>query len=299
MAENRRFSLYVGALITATYVASPFFDIYMLTILKMDYTTWSILTIAQTLAKFLLFSYWGRAIDRFGNRAVLFGTGFLIPAVALLWVFDHSFWWLFFAQVFSGLAWSGFELAAFNYNISTPGRSMRTAQSAAYNFAKGFGSLGGMLLGGALLILWPHSGPLDPAPFIAIFFISAMARYAASAWFLPRFSPHTFESGMTGNKFLWEVLAAQPTRHLSRSLAYVSEAGLHLAQTEAGRTARATRRIGEVSQAGLRAVGEGTQRSLRAAGGLVRGGMAGSRHVAGGLARMQREIGAFMRLLRK
>jgi len=252
MAENRRFSLYVGAIITATYIASPFFDIYMFTVLGMDYMTWSALVLTQTLAKFFFFNYWGRLIDRFGNRAVLFGTGFLVPVVSLLWVFDHSFWWLFFAQAFSGLAWSGFELAAFNYTLSNPDRAMRTAQSAAYNFSKGTGSLLGMLMGGALLAAWPSAGPLDATPFLAVFFISSMARYIASAYFLPRFSEHTFTEGMTGNKFLWEVLAVQPSRRMGRHLMEISETSLHLAQTEAGRTFRAAKEVGEIIRKGAK-----------------------------------------------
>lgn len=252
MAENRRFTLYVGALMTATYIASPFFDIYMLTALKMDYTSWSLLCVVSTLSKFFFFNYWGRAIDRFGNRAVLFGTGFLIPAVSLLWVFDHSFGWLFFAQVFSGLAWSGFELAAFNYTISTPDAMMRTAQSAAYNFAKGTGTMVGMFMGLGVLAIWPGAGMMGLTPFLAVFFISSMGRYAASAYFLPRFSAHTFEGGMDGNKFLWEVLAVQPSKRMGRHLMDISELSIHLAQTGAGRGIRAAKEVGEAA----RGVGE-------------------------------------------
>ncbi|MFH1095669.1 MAG: MFS transporter [Candidatus Micrarchaeota archaeon] len=247
MAESRRFTMYVGALMTATYIASPFFDIYMLTVLKMDYTTWSILTAVSTLAKFFFFNYWGRVIDRFGNRAVLFGTGFLVPVVSLLWVFDHSFGWLFFAQIFSGIAWSGFELAAFNYTISTPDASMRTAQSAAYNFAKGTGTMVGMFMGWGVLAIWPGAGLMGLTPFLALFFISAMGRYAASAYFLPRFSAHTFEGGMDGNRFLWEVLAAQPGRRMGRHLVDISELTIRLAQTGAGRGMRAAKEVGEAA----------------------------------------------------
>ncbi|VVB57380.1 Major Facilitator Superfamily protein [uncultured archaeon] len=266
LAEGRRFSLYVSALITATYIAAPFFDIYMLSVLKFDYFTWSVLVAVQTLAKVFFYTYWGKIIDRFGNRAVLFGTGFLVPAVAMLWVMGHSFEWLFFAQVFSGLAWSGFDLACLTYTISMPDPSSRASQSAVYGLSKGSGMLLGTLLGGALLAVWPHAGALDPTPFLAVFFISAMARYIASAYFLPRFSEHTFEGGMSGGRFLWEVLAAQPSRRMGRHLMDFSEASLHLAQTGTQHTVWAAERLAEVPAAGARMVERETQRTMRLAG---------------------------------
>ncbi len=268
LAEGRRFSLYVGALVTGTYISSPFFDIYMLTVLKFDYTTWSILVATQTLAKIFFYTYWGKVVDRFGNRAVLFGTGLLIPAIALFWVFSPSFWWLFFAQIFSGMAWAGFDLASFNYTLSMPDPPTRTAQSAAYSFSKGSGMLLGTLIGGILLALWPRSGPLDPSPFLAVFFISAMARYLASAYFLPRFSAHAFEGRMTGNQFLWEVLAVQPGRSMGRHLMDVSESTMRLAQTGTVHTMWAAEKLGELSAAGFRHAEAQARRTARSAAAL-------------------------------
>jgi MFS family permease len=265
MAENRRFNLYVGALMVGTYISSPFFDIFMLAVLGFDYKTWSLLVVAQTISKFIFYDYWGKAIERFGNRAVLFGTGFLIPALPLFWVLGHSFGWLFIAQVFSGLAWSGFELAAFNYSISTPDTISRIAQSAAYNFSKGAGTLIGTLIGGALLVFLPHLSPSDISPYIAVFFVSSMARYAASAYFLPRFSERMFEAGMDGRRFLWQVLAVQPTKALSRSMLYFSASSLQLIQAELNATRSLARKLASVGKAGVHLVENGTLATIRIA----------------------------------
>lgn len=249
LREERRFVLYTGALYAATYIASPLFDVYMLQTLGLDYWVWAIISMAGPLARFLFLPYWGRVIDRFGNRAVMFATGMLVPITPMLWLFSKDPAWLLVFQMVSGVAWSGLELAAFNYVISGRERGIRTAQSSAYTFAKGIGFMLGALVGAGMLLIWPALGAWSghwifdgPAgAFLAIFAFSSLARYAVSLYFLPRFSDKTFEGGMSSNEFLWQVFMARPTRGFARHAMQLSDLTLHLAQAGGGAARRAAR----------------------------------------------------------
>ncbi len=242
LGEERRFDYYTAALYTATYIAAPFFDVYMLTVLRMDYLTWAVISIAGPVARFLALPYWGRVSDRFGNRAVLFVTGFVVPLTPILWMLSKDPVHLFLLQMISGTAWSGLELAAFNYNIAGREPSLRTAQTSAYNFAKGSGYLMGALIGWGLLALWPAGGIWGLEAFMGIFAISTLARYAASLYFLPRFSPKTFEGGMSSQEFFWQVMLVQPGRELTANMMQLSQTGMNLAQAGASATRRAARK---------------------------------------------------------
>lgn len=228
--EERRFALFTFALYAATYIAAPYFDVYMLNVLHLDYLTWALLSISGAVARFFALPYWGRVVDRFGNRAVLFATGMLVPLTPFLWLLTTDWTHLFLFQMVSGIAWSGLELAAFNFIISGRERSLRTAQSAAYTFAKGAGYLGGALIGWGLILIWPMAGVWGLATYLGIFAISGIVRYAVSLYFLPRFSVRAFEGGMSSGGFMWHVLAVQPGRDLTHNVMQLSQAGMHVAQ---------------------------------------------------------------------
>jgi MFS family permease len=239
--HERRFCFYTAALYGATYIASPFFDAYMLTSLHLDYLTWALISIAGPLARFLALPYWGRLSDRFGNRAILLLTGFMVPFTPLMWLFGTDATYLFLIQMVSGMAWSGLELAAFNYNINRREPSVRTAQTSAYSFAKGVGYLGGAIVGGTLLTIWPAAGLWGVSAFFGLYIISGIMRMLASLYFLPRFSARVFAGGMNSNEFFWEALLAQPGRELTQNMMQLSQTGLHLAQSGASATRRAAR----------------------------------------------------------
>jgi len=160
----------------ATNIAGPFFAVYMLKNLQFSYLDFTILISAEVFASLLLFGLWGRFNDEKGSKRVLFITGMLIPFIPLLWLFGTNFYYLFLLQLFSGMVWSGFNLAAGNFIFDATTPEKRTRCVAYFNFIRGIAVFIGAFLGGLLLnfLTIPN-----------LFLISGITRLFASIIFLP------------------------------------------------------------------------------------------------------------------
>lgn len=214
--ESRKFAAYIWLLMCATYVSSPFIAAYMLSGLHLDIFTFSLIAIAASVAKFITLPYWGKLSDRFGPRAVFITTGLLIPFTPLNWLLFTNPVLLFAGELFSGMAWGGFELACFNFVLGRSERPHRTAAVAVYNLSKGTGLFFGTLLGMALFgIVSAH--PEFGNAFSAIFLASVLGRLAISLLFLPHFGKDSF-GGMSMGGFLWQALAVNPSIGVSNRL---------------------------------------------------------------------------------
>ncbi len=230
-AEERHFSLYIFLLLTATYLSSCFYAFYLLSVLHVDYFAFFLVILAAPLAKFLTFPYWGRINDRYGTRALLYVSGLLVPLGPLIWFFTQNVGMLIFAEFIAGIAWSGFDLATFNYLLSHPNPGVRLTMSSVYTLGRGAGILLGSLIALLLFTVWPQAGIIGLGFFAAFFLLSALTRLLVSLSFLPLFSKTAFERQMQSNEFMFEVLAMRPTRDLSRNLVSTSVTGLHHAQS--------------------------------------------------------------------
>lgn len=225
--ESRTFAQYIFILMAGTYISSPFFAVYMLSGLKFDLLTFSLVAIAASMGKYATLPYWGHLSDRFGPRAVFITCGILIPFVPIPWIFVKEPWMLMAAEVFSGVAWGGFELSCFNFVLGRQEKTQRTAAVAVYNMSKGAGLFVGSAIGIALWIfVLPKYAWLGNA-YALLFGISVAARLFASAAFLPQFGEESF-GGMRMGKFLWQTLAINPTIGAGRRLSGSFQIGSHL-----------------------------------------------------------------------
>jgi MFS family permease len=107
----RRLAFYLWALHLSTCVSTPFFVPYMLKDLRLTYAQVGALIAVPAVVKVLTLRLWGRLADRVGPGPVLRMTGWLVALVPALWLLSASPWWILAAQIFSGIAWGGFELA--------------------------------------------------------------------------------------------------------------------------------------------------------------------------------------------
>ncbi len=228
--ESRVFASYIFLLMFGTFIGAPFIAIYMLTSLKFDLFTFSLIAVAASIAKFLTLPYWGKLADRFGPRAVFITCGLLIPLVAVYWAVFTDPHVLFVSEMLAGVAWGGFELACFNFVLGRAEREQRAAAVAVYNLSKGAGVFAGSLAGILLFryVLPAYSG--IGSAFVLIFFISAAMRLAASAVFLPRFKEESF-GGMGMGHFLWHALAVNPSLGVSERMSRTFSFGLHMAHS--------------------------------------------------------------------
>ena len=168
-----RFVLYVSAMNFATYLAAPFFVVYMLRDLGFDYLTWVVIIASSTLATTMALTFWGKRADRAGNIKIIAISSLFIPLVPLLWLASHNVFYLVLVQLFSGFAWAGFTLCSTNfvYDASPPER--RTGCIAYFNAMNGTAICLGALSGG---VLAPHLPSLFGYSLLTLFLISGLLR---------------------------------------------------------------------------------------------------------------------------
>ena len=157
----------------ATYVASPFFAVYMLRDLKSDYMTYVVVIASAALANMMFLTFWGRRTDRVGNIKVLKVTSILVPLVPLLWMGSHQLYYLIPVQILSGFAWAGFNLASTNFVYDASAPEKRTQYIAVFNAMTGSAICLGALLGGYLA---SHLPSLLGYQLLTLFLVSGLLR---------------------------------------------------------------------------------------------------------------------------
>jgi len=168
-----RFIAYSSLMSFATYLASPFFAVYMLRDLRFSYLTYAGITAAASLASLVFLTFWGRRADRLGNVKVVSAASILIPLVPLLWLVSHRLYYLIPVQILSGFAWSGFSLASANFVYDASAPENRTRYIALFNATNGGGMCLGALLGGYLA---SHLPPVLGYPLLTLFLVSGLLR---------------------------------------------------------------------------------------------------------------------------
>ena len=180
-----RFIVYSSLMSFATYLASPFFAVYMLRDLRFNYVTYAGVTAAAALASLVFLTFWGRRADRLGNVKVVSATSILVPLVPLLWLVSHQVYYLIPVQILSGFAWSGFNLASANFVYDASAPENRTRYIALFNAMNGASMCLGALLGGCLASLLP---PLLGYHLLTLFLVSGVLRGIVAVAFHRRFS---------------------------------------------------------------------------------------------------------------
>lgn len=173
-----RFVIFVSAMKLAVNVASPFFAVLMLKDLKFDYLTYTVITVAMTLTANFTIKRWGVHSDRVGNLKVVRLTSKIIVLLPVLWLVSQNPVWLVLAQLLSGFAWAGFNLASTNfvYDAASPGK--RTRCIAYFNVLGGVSLCAGALIGGWLGLKLPTG--LFSHGVMNVILISATLRFAVA-----------------------------------------------------------------------------------------------------------------------
>jgi MFS family permease len=148
-----RFTLYVALINMAASIAAPFFSVYELRDLQFSYATYMVIASTNAVSNLLFQPFWGRRADRAGNIQVIRITSIMVPLVPLIWMLNTNRYYLMGAEVFSGIAWSGFNLAASNFIYDASEPENRTRQIALFNVMNLAFASAGALLGGYLA---PH-----------------------------------------------------------------------------------------------------------------------------------------------
>lgn len=172
-----KFTLFIALVNFSVNLAAPFFAVLMLKDLHFSYMLYAFITVSATLTICLVISRWGRLADRVGNLKVIKVTSLLIAVVPLLWILNRNPAFLFFAQIFSGIAWAGFNLCASNFIYDAVTPEKRTRCIAYFNLLNGLALCLGSLLGGLLLHRLPA---LMGYKILSLFLISSILRISVS-----------------------------------------------------------------------------------------------------------------------
>lgn len=136
----------------AVNLASPFFTVYMLKNLGLDYTYFVVAGAIATVSRILAYPHFGYVSDRYGDKPVavisLLGTA-LVP-LAFIFVTPQTLWLLIPAQILSGIAWAGHDLSTWNLLLDLTRADKRAMQVAEYNFLTSIPMIISPIIGGFL-----------------------------------------------------------------------------------------------------------------------------------------------------
>lgn len=186
-----RFVFYVGLLHLGVGIAGPFFSWYALKALGFDPAEFSISWTLHLIAFFGSQHLWGHLADRIGNKPLIALGGVGISLIPYLWIASGDFVWLLFVQVYDGVVWGAFTIAASNYLYDCV-TSPKRARCGAYQslIVAGCGLVGsaiGASLGLSLAESGTFLGVAYDHPFKPMMAVSGVFRFLPALLLLGSF----------------------------------------------------------------------------------------------------------------
>ncbi|MEQ1793765.1 MAG: MFS transporter [Nitrospira sp.] len=218
--DFRRFLLYSGLMHLAVLISGPFFVIYMLQDLHFSYWAYGTWAAAAIVGQFVTLPGWGQFGDRFGNKALLMFTGFLVSFLPMLYLVSTAWPFLVLVNFLGGVVWAGLSLGLSNYVFDAVRPADRAKAVAVSSTANAIGWAMGTLVGSWLISAVPGemnlgSFKIDPVsnlPFI--FFISGLLRLAISLALLRTFHEPRSVEKQTGAGLFLELPLIKPLGQL-------------------------------------------------------------------------------------
>ena len=170
-----RYAAYVAGILFTTFLAAPYFSVYMLRELRFNYLTYTGVQLASMIAGIATVPVWGRHADAVGNAKVLKVTGALLPAGALLWLVSSHPAYLIAVEACSGVLWAGFNLCVTNFIYDAVSPPQRIRVLASCNLVNALAMCSGAFAGGWLAERLP---PLFGARLLSLMALSGLLRLA-------------------------------------------------------------------------------------------------------------------------
>jgi MFS family permease len=219
----RRFLLFSGAMHAAVLIAGPFFVLYMLRDLHLPYWGYGGWLAAGILGQLVTLSAWGRFADRFGNKALLTVTGFMVPFLPMLYLAGANLGFLLFVNFMGGVTWGGLALGLQNYVFDAVRPEDRAKAVATYSTINAVGWCLGAFMGSWLVDALPsritigqYSHELS-SNLPLVFFVSGLLRLAVSSSFLRTFHEARAVEQAPFTQLVWELPLLKPLAQLLAS----------------------------------------------------------------------------------
>lgn len=173
-----KYTIFVFCFNFAFMLASPLFTAYILNDLGQTYFIYAVSTALSSVCKILVYPHIGKLSDKYGDKPILLLSVASTALVPLLFLFvtPGRIWLLWPAQMLSGIAWAGYDVAIFNMflNLTDPGK--RAVQTATYNLITNPPLIIAPIIGGYIADNWSFA--LVGIPLV--FAISCVLRFASS-----------------------------------------------------------------------------------------------------------------------
>jgi predicted MFS family arabinose efflux permease len=167
--------LFLMAVQTAVHVSGPYFNPFMLKVLKMSWVDYMGLLSLGFIGKMMSLAWAGRFANRWGaDRLMWVGSAGIVP-ISALWFFSQNVWYLAVVQILSGLVWGCYELAMLlQFFRQIPGEK-RVAVLTMYNLGNSAAMVAGTFIGAWIL----NSLGRDHHAYVSVFVASGFFRFAA------------------------------------------------------------------------------------------------------------------------
>ena len=166
---------YLVAALAAASIAGPFIAPYLLDHHGLSYLEFSTFSAVIVVVKIAAMPLVGRLLHRTSLRRVITLSAFAIAPIPLLWLVSDSFWWFLAIQMYSGIAWAGFELSMLMALFDADDDAERTTLQVMFSALQAIGAAGASVIGGVVL----DSFGTDHRAYLAVFIVSSIARFAA------------------------------------------------------------------------------------------------------------------------
>lgn len=202
-----KFVAFAASLTFASYLASPFFAVFMLRDLGFSYLTYMSLQVISTVTGLIALPLWGRHADLVGNVRVLRLSGFCVTLIPLFWLVSHHVIYLALVQVAAGFSWAGVTLSSANfiYDAVTPAKRIRCI--SYFNVVNGCAIFLGATAGG---LLASHLPPLFGHSLLALFALSSLCRLLLYFLFFNRFNEVRPSKPVSLHELFFSVLGIRP-----------------------------------------------------------------------------------------
>jgi len=209
-------SMYFAAIIFATRLCGPFFQVYMLRDLELSYKSFTVLTLVASLTHLVFIHFWGRLGDRFGNAKLLRVVWPGIVAIPALWTISGNFYYLVGLQIIAGFCWSAFFLASWNYILDATSRETRGRYISYSLVLRGVAGAISPFIGGLILSYLP---PLGGYQIRTLFALSAGLRLMAGFLTLGRLREVKPVGRLGANQLIYALPGIRPLTGMYRAFA--------------------------------------------------------------------------------
>lgn len=212
------FVFYIFMFKLVANISAPFFALYLLRDMQMNYIHYTMIIGASILASFVMMGVWGKLIDKRGSKLVLQISGFLIPLSPLLLIVGifipdptTRFIYILIEEVFSGVVWAGFNLSTSSFLFDATEKNERIKYIAYYNFLAGIAVFLGAMLGGVLIKVYPIWA-VSAIPFILL--TTGILRFFVTVIFIRKVKEaRMVEIDFSGRGFFHRVVTISPRSH--------------------------------------------------------------------------------------